>query len=120
MRAIGPLMLVPMAVTESAVEPMVGTCFLCGSEVDGDLLEHFAQQHPRASDKTIAKIRSGMHRLDDIVKAIEEIREESDIAVQIQRLDAEVITELYLVRASLTQQKRRAAQLKEEGSHGSS
>ena len=39
-------------------------------------------------------IRSGPDRFEAIVNAINEIRQESDIDVQVQRLDEEVIKEL--------------------------
>src|SRR5215469_2906960 len=101
-----------MSATETTVTPMAGFCFLCGNEVDGDLRDHFSEQHQRVSTKPTATISAWKQRLDTVGKAIKEIRQESDTAIQIQRLDDEVIKELYLVRASLSQSKRRAAQVK--------
>jgi maltose-binding protein MalE len=105
-------MLVPMSSTNTEVVPQQGFCFHCGSTVEGDIMEHCAQEHARVSAKPRVAIKSWQNRLDDIVEAIKEIRQESDIAVQVQQLDKEVIQELYLVRASLTQTKRNTAQRK--------
>ena len=104
-------MLVPMSsATEGEVVPQGSFCFHCGP-VDGDIRDHFAEQHQPVTPKPKTHIASWEHRLTEIGGAIAEIRHESDIAVQIQRLD-EVVKELYLVRASLTQSRRRAAQVK--------
>lgn len=112
MRAPGPLMLVSMSTTQPEVTPSGGYCFHCGTPVDGDIRDHFAEQHQPVTPKPLTNIRSAEHRLTEMGQAITEIRHESDIAVQIRRLDDEVIREAYLVRASLTQARRRAAQVK--------
>jgi hypothetical protein len=96
----------------SEVKPTGGFCFHCGTSIDGNIEDHFAEQHQPVTPKPKTGIKSAEHRLTDMGKAIAEIRHESDIAVQIRRLDQEVIQEAYLVRASFTQSRRRAAQVK--------
>jgi hypothetical protein len=80
-----------------------GYCFICETEVDAD---HFAQAHPVTAQKPNVPILSWKERLGGVLTAIEEILQESDIATQIEKLDAQVIKELYLVRARLSQMKR--------------
>jgi hypothetical protein len=82
-----------------------GYCFQCGTAVEGDIMDHTATHSP-AGRKPKTEIKSWQRRLDGVVRAIEEIRLESDRALQVQRLDREVIMELYLVRASLNQKRR--------------
>jgi hypothetical protein len=101
-------MLVPM----STVTPQGAYCFHCGGNVDGDILEHVSTAHGHEAPKPKMAIKSWQHRLDDVVKAIEEIRTETDRTVQIQRLDKEVIEELYHVRAKLNETRRISAQVK--------
>jgi hypothetical protein len=108
-------MLVLMSMPEPEIRPSRGFCFHCGTEIDGDILDHVANEHARLSDKPKASVKSWERRLDDIVKAIKQIRQESDKDIQIQKLDTDVIQELYLVRANLSQMKRRSAQTKKEG-----
>lgn len=99
-------MLVPMSsTTEEHVTPQGGFCFQCGSEVEGDIMEHTSTHSPGA-DKPRTEIKSWRLRLDGVVEAIEQIRQESDRALQIQKLDHDVIMELYRVRASLSQSRR--------------
>jgi uncharacterized Zn finger protein (UPF0148 family) len=86
-----------------------GFCFICGSSVDTDISDHVTQEHERVASKPQTAIKSWQNRLEDIVQSIEEIRQEDDITVQIWRLDTEVIQELYLVRAKLSQTRRRNA-----------
>ena len=89
-----------------------GFCFICGDHVD-DVADHFAQTHQGAAQKPKVPIMSWQDRLEGISKAIEEVRQESDIAIQINKLDHEVIQEVYLVRARLSQmQQRNVAQAK--------
>jgi hypothetical protein len=107
----GPLMLVPMSTSAVAQ----GFCLICGTDLDEDVAEHFANKHQRASQKPNVGIKSWQHRLDGIVSAITEIRQESDIDAQIQKLDVNVIQELYIVRARLTQMKRNTASQAKEG-----
>ena len=105
-------MLVSMSTTTEPVTVAEGFCYLCGSGVDGDIREHVSQMHQRAVNKTATAIKSWRDRLDAVVEAIGEIRQESDIATQIQKPDDEVIKELYLVRARLTQTMRTTAATK--------
>jgi len=100
-------MLVPMSsTTEERVTPQGGFCFQCGSEVEGDIMDHTATHSP-AGEKPRAEIKSWNQRLDDVVEAIRQIRLESDRASQVQKLDHDVIMELYRVRASLNQERRK-------------
>lgn len=105
-------MLVPMSMTTDTVTPTGGFCFHCGTAVDGDIMDHVSEHHRTATTKPKTTIKSWQSRLDDISNAITEVRQESDLNVQIQKLDKEVIEELYLVRAKLTQTKRNTAQSK--------
>jgi hypothetical protein len=101
-------MLVPMTTTT----PQKGFCFQCGTEVDGDILEHTSTHSP-AAEKPKTAIKTRQQRLDDVVGAIKRVSEETDVTVQTEILDREVIMELYIVRASLTQSRRRAAETEE-------
>lgn len=83
-----------------------GYCLICGDHFDEDITEHFAQKHPVVAEKTRTPIKSWQNRMEDVLKAMEEILQESDRATQIQVLDERVLKELYLVRANLAQMKR--------------
>jgi hypothetical protein len=96
-------------------EPLTeGFCFVCGTPIDGDLVEHFEVEHPGPSIKAKTPILPWRKRLENVTKAIEDILQESDTNVQIQKMDEDVIKELYLVRARLTQTKRTPALQAEE------
>lgn len=88
------------------VRPITGWCYICDDSYQGDAEKHFADSHPVAATKIrVAKI-SWQMRLDNVIQAITEIRAEADHAVKVNRLDTEVIQELYLVRAKLAQMRR--------------
>ena len=109
-------MLVPM----STAQMSKGFCFQCGIDVEVDIVEHFAQEHQPVVAKPKTAIKSWQNRLDAVIEAMHEIRQESDRAVQVQKLDEDVIKELYLVRARLTQLKRTPTKKQERTEHGSS
>ena len=94
-----------MSTAESDAPLLKGFCFLCNSEID-DLKEHVEGAHqPRVSKPRVSML-SWAHRMDKIVQSLTEIRTEPDPGTQIDRLDAEVIQELYLVRQDLTLKKK--------------
>lgn len=100
-------MLVSMSVIESEVKPSGGFCFRCGNAVDGDIMEHCAEMHQRVSSKPTTEIKSWRHRLDAVVEALTEVRQESASDVQIRTLDERVIKELYLVRHQILQSAKK-------------
>lgn len=105
----------PVSATESEIQPSGGFCFLHGEIVDGDLADHFSQHHQRVSRKARTSIKSWQDRLDGVVSAIDEIRQESDIDAQIQNLDQNVIKELYLVRMQIQQSGGKSLQKGKRG-----
>ena len=86
--------------------PDTGWCYLCNAEYQGGAAQHFEAAHPVVTGKVRAAKISWQTRLDNIQKAIEEIRAEPSTTIKVNRLDIEVIQELYLVRAKLAQMKR--------------
>jgi hypothetical protein len=97
-----------------AMSSTTGFCFLCGTE-HPDLTAHFSSDHPTPSAPVEVVSKTWKQQLSDIAKAIEEISQESDVDAQIHKLDVDVIQELYLVRARLTQSKRTPALRNKEG-----
>jgi hypothetical protein len=105
----------------SAVNVAPGFCLICGGTVDEDIADHFAKQHQQVTQKVRTPVKSWEKRLDEVIRALNEIRDESDRDVQIHKLDNDVLKELYLVRARLAQMKRtKPKQTKEGTDHGSS
>jgi hypothetical protein len=102
-------MLVSMSMTETESQATGGSCFICGTSVEGDIMEHCATKHARTPTKPKVAIKSWKERLDSVVTAMGEIRQETDVDTQIRRLDVEVIQETYLIRANLARIKRTAA-----------
>jgi hypothetical protein len=100
--------------TMSMTSVAPGFCFLCGIEITEELSEHFSSQHQTASAKPKVLVMPWKQRLENIVQAIDEVLQEKDIDAQIQTLDKDVIQELYIVRARLTQLKRTAASKRKE------
>jgi hypothetical protein len=95
----------------SSVVPQQAFCFHCGNSVEGDIMEHVSTQHGHETAKPKVEVQSPGDRLNSIAQTVSGIRHETEITAQIQKVD-EVLKELYLVRASLTQKKRLAAQKK--------
>lgn len=89
--------------------PIDGFCFVCGTPISGDLVEHFDTQHAGPSLKANTEDLPWRQRLQKVSQAIEEILQESDTNVQISMMDEDVIKELYLVRARLAETKRTPA-----------
>jgi len=98
----------------SDTRPIEGWCFICGDGYDDE--GHFEKTHQAQSRKPRVNIASWEHRLDNIVQTLHEIKDEPDQGVQIERLDEEVIQELYLVRARLAQLKGTPVTRVKEGS----
>jgi hypothetical protein len=98
----------------SDTRPIEGWCFICGDSYDD--ADHFEKIHQSRSRKPKVEIRSWEHRLDNIIQALQEIKDDPDRGVQIERLDEEVIAELYLVRARLAQLKGTPVKRVKEGS----
>ena len=100
-------MLVSMSsATAPEVTPQRGFCFQCGTAVEGDIMDHTATHSPLRPKPRVG-IKTWRQRLDGVQQAIEEILQESDRASQIRQLDHDVIMELYLVRSSLSQSRRK-------------
>lgn len=105
----------------STVTAAPGFCLICGTTTEENIADHFATKHQQVTQKVRTPVKSWEKRLDEVLKALDEIRHESDRDVQIQKLDNDVIKELYLVRARLAQMKRTNPKQKKEGSdHGRS
>lgn len=93
----------PYARSMSDAHPIEGWCFICGQAYDDE--SHFEKMHQSRSRKPKTEKISWEHRIENVVQALQEIKSLTDRGVQIERLDDEVIQELYLVRARLAQLK---------------
>lgn len=98
------------------VRPIEGWCYLCNDTHEGEAQAHFADQHPPVYRRPVDEQVPWEDRLDRVVIVLSEIKDEPDHDTRIDRLDVEVIQELYLVRARLAQVKGKPVKTVKEGS----
>jgi len=89
----------------SDVEPPPGWCYFCNEAIEGDAAEHFRSAHPHPDNVP------WQHRINNVIGVLKELHEKPDL----DRLDDEVLQELYLVRARLAQMRAMPVKRVKEG-----
>jgi len=104
----------------SDAQVLSGFCYLCNTAIHHDVQAHFEQEHMTAARKPKVPIMSWQHRLRNVLSELQEVQESEDRGRQIDLVD-NTLTELYVIRQKLAQEKGTPVRTVKEGSgNGSS